>query len=88
MSFLYLLKLNFSVAISSYVELPVCFLPAFLLDFMVLRPMKRAAQGTVDATCIAIHKGWAVNLSGGYHHATANYGGGFCIYPDITMAVR
>jgi histone deacetylase 11 len=32
--------------------------------------------------------GWAVNLSGGYHHATRSGGGGFCIYPDITFAVN
>ena len=29
--------------------------------------------------------GWAVNLSGGFHHATKSGGGGFCIYPDITF---
>jgi histone deacetylase 11 len=32
--------------------------------------------------------GWAVNLSGGFHHATKNFGGGFCIYPDITLIVH
>ena len=30
---------------------------------------------------------WAVNLSGGYHHASAERGGGFCIYADITLAI-
>lgn len=32
--------------------------------------------------------GWAVNLSGGFHHASTSQGGGFCIYPDITMIVH
>ena len=28
---------------------------------------------------------WAINLSGGYHHASAQRGGGFCIYADISL---
>lgn len=31
--------------------------------------------------------GWSINLSGGYHHACHNQGGGFCIYSDISMAI-
>ena len=37
---------------------------------------------------MAIEKGWAINFGGGYHHAHCNGGGGFCIYPDITLAIR
>ena len=51
----------------------------------LLDPMQRATQGSVDAACIAREKGWAINLSGGYHHATRDQGGGFCVYPDITF---
>jgi histone deacetylase 11 len=50
--------------------------------------MLRATAGTLDCVCLAIERGWAINLSGGYHHATRSSGGGFCIYPDITLAVR
>lgn len=32
--------------------------------------------------------GWSVNLSGGFHHASYTNGGGFCIYPDISLAVH
>jgi histone deacetylase 11 len=32
--------------------------------------------------------GWAINLSGGFHHASFNMGGGFCVYPDISLAVH
>ncbi len=38
--------------------------------------------------CCAIKLGWAVNLSGGFHHASFEKGGGFCIYPDISLAVH
>ena len=50
--------------------------------------MARASKGSVDAACIAFHQGWAINLAGGYHHACSYQGGGFCIYPDITMIVH
>ena len=38
--------------------------------------------------CLALKHGWAINLAGGYHHATCSNGGGFCIYPDITFIVH
>ena len=41
--------------------------------------------GSVEAAYLAMNKGWAINLSGGFHHATRSEGGGFCIYPDITF---
>jgi histone deacetylase 11 len=31
---------------------------------------------------------WSINLSGGYHHASTSTGGGFCVFPDITLAVH
>ena len=37
---------------------------------------------------MALDKGWAINLAGGYHHAHLNGGGGFCIYPDITLGIK
>lgn len=84
----YILKLNYSIFISKYIELPLCFIPSEFLRYRLLNPMMMATQGTIDASCIAIEKGWAINLAGGYHHAHLNCGGGFCIYPDITLAVK
>ena len=40
------------------------------------------------AACLATQLKWAVNLSGGFHHASSNQGGGFCIYPDISFVVH
>ena len=51
----------------------------------LLEPMACASLGSVEAACIARHKGWAINLSGGFHHASRSNGEGFCIYPDITF---
>ncbi|CAI2371449.1 unnamed protein product [Moneuplotes crassus] len=50
--------------------------------------MLRATYGTVCASFMALQRGVAINLSGGYHHACGNQGGGFCIYPDIKIAIN
>ena len=31
--------------------------------------------------------GWSINLGGGYHHASYTKGEGFCVYPDISLAI-
>jgi len=49
--------------------------------------MKLATAGTVLATELAFCNGWAINLSGGYHHAKTSNGEGFCVYADIPLAV-
>ena len=54
----------------------------------LLEPMACASLGSVEAACIARHKGWAINLSGGFHHASRSRGEGFCIYPDITFVTH
>ncbi|XP_077539373.1 histone deacetylase 11 isoform X3 [Haemaphysalis longicornis] len=48
------------------------------------RPSPRPLQ----AARLALEHGWAVHLGGGFHHASARRGGGFCCYADITLAVR
>jgi histone deacetylase 11 len=88
MTWKYLFKLNYSLYICKCLEVPLFFLPASLLRMNALEPMQRATQGSVDAACMAFIHGWAINLSGGYHHACTTHGGGFCIYPDITFIVH
>ena len=46
--------------------------------------MLKATYGTIQAAIKAMDTGYAINLSGGYHHAWGHSGGGFCIYPDTT----
>ena len=88
MSPFYLFLLNYTLQVSACIELPLIFLPGWFMRMRVLDPMMRATKGSVDAACIARHKGWAINLSGGYHHAYRSGGGGFCIYPDITFITQ
>lgn len=45
-----------------------------------------AAAGTVLTSTLALEHGKALNLTGGYHHAFANFGSGFCMINDLYLA--
>ncbi len=47
-----------------------------------------AAGGTILAAQSALKDGFGSNLSGGFHHAYANHGEGFCAIHDVAVAVR
>lgn len=47
-----------------------------------------AAGGTILAGQLAIRDGFSSNLSGGFHHAYANHGEGFCAIHDVAVAIR
>jgi acetoin utilization deacetylase AcuC-like enzyme len=45
--------------------------------------------GTIQATRLAMRTGGvAVHLGGGFHHASASAGLGFCIFNDLAVAIR
>lgn len=69
MDAMYLFKFNYSLIVGKYLELPLCFLPGWVVRSLVLEPMCLATVGSVEASYLAMEKGWAINLSGGYHHA-------------------
>jgi histone deacetylase 11 len=54
----------------------------------ILDPMKWATKGTILAGYESLENGIAINLSGGYHHASRNKGEGFCIYSDVAIAIK
>jgi acetoin utilization deacetylase AcuC-like enzyme len=47
-----------------------------------------AAGGTILAGQLALRDGFACNLTGGFHHAHANHGEGFCAIHDVAVAIR
>ncbi len=53
-----------------------------LIDFQRLQ-----TGGTLMATRRALAHGVGVNLGGGFHHAMAERGGGFCIFNDVAVAI-
>lgn len=88
----YLDTLDQPTTVAEIAEMPIlgyvpqC-LQRCLLQNCLLVPMKYATKGTILAAELAIKKGWAINLSGGYHHAKADSGGGFCFFADIPLAI-
>ena len=47
-----------------------------------------AAGGTLLASQLAMTHGAGVNIGGGFHHAFAGHGEGFCAIHDVAVAVR
>ncbi|KAL3224755.1 hypothetical protein MRX96_026345 [Rhipicephalus microplus] len=85
----YINKLRWSAYVATVTEVPlVAMLPNCVVQRRVLRPFRYQTAGTVLAAQLALDHGWAIHLGGGFHHASANRGGGFCCYADITLAVR
>ena len=83
----YLLKLKQPAYVARALEVPpLTKLPGWAIDFHVLRPMRWATRGTLVAAEQAIKHGLAINLSGGYHHASPGRGEGFSIYSDVGVA--
>lgn len=85
----YLHSLRKSSVIARIVEIPpLRILPAFVLRGGILKPMKLATGGTILGVELALRFGWAINLSGGYHHAKAEDGEGFCVFADVPIALH
>jgi histone deacetylase 11 len=73
--------------ILSALELPFpAVIPFSIIDKKILLPMRWAVQGSVDAMRGALGGSTGWNLSGGYHHASADSAEGFCVYNDIGIA--
>ncbi|MDD0812010.1 histone deacetylase [Curvibacter sp. RS43] len=49
---------------------------------------RRSVGATVAACRAAWQEGIAANLAGGTHHASADRGGGFCVFNDLAVAAR
>jgi acetoin utilization deacetylase AcuC-like enzyme len=47
-----------------------------------------AAGGSILAAQHALNDGMAVNIGGGFHHAFADHGEGFCMIHDVAVAIR
>ncbi|XP_013881770.1 histone deacetylase 11 [Austrofundulus limnaeus] len=85
----YLNRLKWSVVVASITEIPpLLFLPNPLVQRKVLRPLRTQTGGTIMAGKLAIDRGWAINVGGGFHHCSSDKGGGFCAYADITLAIK
>lgn len=48
----------------------------------------RSVGATIQAARVALREGVAANLAGGTHHASADKGGGYCVFNDVAVAAR
>jgi histone deacetylase 11 len=84
----YLASLAKSAVVAQGLEMPFLkWIPNGVLRSKLLEPMRWATQGTIDAALWALENGCAINFSGGYHHAHADHGEGFCLYADVPVAI-
>ncbi|XP_058856093.1 histone deacetylase 11-like isoform X3 [Acipenser ruthenus] len=80
---------EWSFVVATITEIPpLLLLPNFLVQRRVLRPLRTQTGGTIMAGKLAIDRGWAINVGGGFHHCSSDKGGGFCAYADITLAIK
>jgi acetoin utilization deacetylase AcuC-like enzyme len=49
---------------------------------------RRSVGATISAARSALATGLATNVAGGTHHATADKGGGYCVFNDAAVAAR
>lgn len=83
----YLASLKKPKTIAGIIEIPpVRWVPYTFLRRGVLDPMMIACAGTCAAAEIAFEEGFTFNFGGGYHHAFADHGEGFCVFNDIAIA--
>lgn len=62
------------------IELPCT--PAIVDGFRLM------TGGTVAAARLAAEAGLGIHVGGGFHHAFADHGEGFCIFNDVALAIR
>nr|CAB3252067.1 histone deacetylase 11 [Phallusia mammillata] len=85
----YLNSLKWSATVAQITEVvPVALLPNFVVQRKVLRPLRLQTGGSIMAGKMAVERGWALNIGGGFHHCSAERGGGFCAYADITLLIK
>jgi len=85
----YLRSIQHSWTIARMTELNFLrFFPSILARNVVLVPMLYQTGGSILAGELALKHGWAINLGGGFHHASSHDGGGFCVLADITISIR
>lgn len=84
----HLASLGKSAAVAQALEMGFLrWVPNGILQSRLIGPMRWATQGTIDAALWALEHGCAINFAGGYHHAHADHGEGFCLFADVPVAI-
>eukprot|EP00210_Caulerpa_lentillifera_P001020 g983.t1 len=70
------------------VEMPLCFLPTFILKHVFTTSSYYHAAGTILSMGLALEHGWAINIGGGMHHARFDHGEGWCFFADTSLGIK
>jgi histone deacetylase 11 len=85
----YLDSLNQSSTIAKIIEIKIAqWVPNKLLQNHLMEPIRLACNGTILAADTALqNEAIAMNFGGGYHHAHADHGEGFCFFSDAALSI-
>lgn len=85
----YLLSLKQNKVIAAILDIPLLtWLPHYLLEKGSITPARYATAGTIIATQQALDGAIVFNMGGGFHHAFADHGEGFCFFADAALALK
>ncbi|PVH47639.1 hypothetical protein PAHAL_4G105200 [Panicum hallii] len=85
----YLNSLKSSYRVASIVEVPpVSLVPNWIVHKKLLYPFRKQVGGSILSAKLALERGWSINVGGGFHHCSAEEGGGFCAYADISLCIQ
>ncbi|WVZ79666.1 hypothetical protein U9M48_027220 [Paspalum notatum var. saurae] len=85
----YLNSLKSSFRVSCILEVPpVSLVPNWIVQRKLLYPFRKQVGGSILSAKLALERGWAINVGGGFHHCSAEQGGGFCAYADISLCIQ
>lgn len=85
----YLKTLNWSFQVAMISEIAgLVMVPNVIVQKRYLKPMRYQVGGSILAGKLALERGYAINIGGGFHHCSAIKGGGFCPYADITLLIK
>jgi acetoin utilization deacetylase AcuC-like enzyme len=69
-------------AVSELAQLEIPWSPAVVEGFRLM------TGGTIEAAWLALETSRAFHIGGGFHHAFAAHGEGFCVFNDVAVATR
>lgn len=85
----YLDSLKQSKTVAQVIEIPAAkLIPNKILQNRLIKPIRLACEGTLIATKKALRDhAMVMNFGGGFHHAFADHGEGFCFFADAALAI-
>jgi acetoin utilization deacetylase AcuC-like enzyme len=85
----YLARLRSGLTVAEQAELELPWSPAIVEGFRLMAGgtvlaarLALGLDGDAEPRCVAVH------LGGGFHHAFADHGEGFCMFNDVALAIR